>query len=304
MIVVCGDPEESDWGDLLFAWRVCKHVTSNAIVIAKDLRTIGIGAGQMSRVDAVRLALDKAEEHGHDVGRRRARLRRVLPVPRRPDAGTRPRRDGNHPAGRIEARLGRGRRSQDGERDDGLHRPPPLQTLSVVPESADRPARACPLALAHDARSTDLRRRPRCARADRAVPARDGAQPLPRARRARRRRDLGQAREPPAGRATSRCAAASTWSRSSPTTSARRGLVTASTGNHGQSIAFAARLVRRPRGHLRSGGREPGQGRLDPRPRRRDRRARSRLRRGAGAVRDALARARIPLRPLRRTNRT
>ncbi len=67
MIVVCGDPEESDWGDLLFAWRVCKHVTSNAIVIAKDLRTIGIGAGQMSRVDAVRLALDKAEEHGHDV---------------------------------------------------------------------------------------------------------------------------------------------------------------------------------------------------------------------------------------------
>jgi phosphoribosylaminoimidazolecarboxamide formyltransferase/IMP cyclohydrolase len=54
------------WGDLLFAWRVCKHVTSNAIVFARDLRTIGIGAGQMSRVDAVRIALDKAREHGHD----------------------------------------------------------------------------------------------------------------------------------------------------------------------------------------------------------------------------------------------
>jgi phosphoribosylaminoimidazolecarboxamide formyltransferase/IMP cyclohydrolase len=67
MIVVCGEPEEADWGDLLFAWRVCKHVTSNAIVIAKDLRTIGIGAGQMSRVDAVRLALEKAREHGHDL---------------------------------------------------------------------------------------------------------------------------------------------------------------------------------------------------------------------------------------------
>jgi phosphoribosylaminoimidazolecarboxamide formyltransferase/IMP cyclohydrolase len=67
MIVVCGDPGESDWGDLLFAWRVCKHVTSNAIVIARDLRTIGIGAGQMSRVDAVRIAVEKARELGHDL---------------------------------------------------------------------------------------------------------------------------------------------------------------------------------------------------------------------------------------------
>jgi phosphoribosylaminoimidazolecarboxamide formyltransferase/IMP cyclohydrolase len=67
MIVVSGEPGEADWGDLLFAWRVCKHVTSNAIVVAKDLRTIGIGAGQMSRVDAVRIALEKAREHGHDL---------------------------------------------------------------------------------------------------------------------------------------------------------------------------------------------------------------------------------------------
>jgi len=67
MIVVCGDPDETDWGDLLFAWRVCKHVTSNAIVIAKDLRTIGIGAGQMSRVDAVRIAVEKANELGHEL---------------------------------------------------------------------------------------------------------------------------------------------------------------------------------------------------------------------------------------------
>jgi phosphoribosylaminoimidazolecarboxamide formyltransferase/IMP cyclohydrolase len=66
MSVACGAPTDSDWDDLLFAWRVCKHVTSNAIVIAKGLRTIGIGAGQMSRVDAVRIALEKAREHGHD----------------------------------------------------------------------------------------------------------------------------------------------------------------------------------------------------------------------------------------------
>ena len=65
MEVVSGAPTEMAWGDLLFAWRVCKHVTSNAIVLASDLQTIGIGAGQMSRVDAVRIALDKAREHGH-----------------------------------------------------------------------------------------------------------------------------------------------------------------------------------------------------------------------------------------------
>ena len=67
MKVVCGEPSEADWGDLLFAWRVCKHVTSNAIVLAKDLQTVGIGAGQMSRVDSVKIAVEKAREHGHDL---------------------------------------------------------------------------------------------------------------------------------------------------------------------------------------------------------------------------------------------
>jgi len=67
MHIVSGDPTEAEWADLLFAWTVCKHVTSNAIVLARGLRTIGIGAGQMSRVDAVRIAVDKAREHGHDL---------------------------------------------------------------------------------------------------------------------------------------------------------------------------------------------------------------------------------------------
>jgi len=67
MQVACGEPDERTWGNLVFAWRVCKHVGSNAIVIAKDLATIGIGAGQTSRVDSVKLALEKAREHGHDV---------------------------------------------------------------------------------------------------------------------------------------------------------------------------------------------------------------------------------------------
>jgi phosphoribosylaminoimidazolecarboxamide formyltransferase / IMP cyclohydrolase len=54
------EPDERQWGDLLFAWLVVRYVRSNAIVIAKDGATVGIGAGQMSRVDSVRIAIDKA----------------------------------------------------------------------------------------------------------------------------------------------------------------------------------------------------------------------------------------------------
>jgi phosphoribosylaminoimidazolecarboxamide formyltransferase / IMP cyclohydrolase len=64
-------PTEKEWGDLLFAWKVCKHVRSNAIVIAKDLATVGIGAGQMSRVDSVRLALEKARSSAEGADRLR-----------------------------------------------------------------------------------------------------------------------------------------------------------------------------------------------------------------------------------------
>jgi phosphoribosylaminoimidazolecarboxamide formyltransferase/IMP cyclohydrolase len=53
-------PTEAEWGEMLFAWKVCKHVRSNAIVFGKDLATVGIGAGQMSRVDSVKIAIDKA----------------------------------------------------------------------------------------------------------------------------------------------------------------------------------------------------------------------------------------------------
>jgi phosphoribosylaminoimidazolecarboxamide formyltransferase / IMP cyclohydrolase len=67
MSVVCGELDGAAWHDLLFGWRVVKHVTSNAIVLAKAGQTVGIGAGQMSRVDAVRLSLDKARELGHDL---------------------------------------------------------------------------------------------------------------------------------------------------------------------------------------------------------------------------------------------
>jgi phosphoribosylaminoimidazolecarboxamide formyltransferase/IMP cyclohydrolase len=59
-------PTEDQWGELQFAWKVCKHVRSNAIVLSTDLATIGIGAGQMSRIDSVRLAVEKARENRPD----------------------------------------------------------------------------------------------------------------------------------------------------------------------------------------------------------------------------------------------
>jgi phosphoribosylaminoimidazolecarboxamide formyltransferase/IMP cyclohydrolase len=53
-------PTEAEWNEMLFAWKVCKHVRSNAIVLSRELATVGIGAGQMSRVDSVRLAIEKS----------------------------------------------------------------------------------------------------------------------------------------------------------------------------------------------------------------------------------------------------
>jgi len=55
-------PSAAEMADLEFAWRVCKHVKSNAIVYAKSGATVGIGAGQMSRVDSARVAAQKAKD--------------------------------------------------------------------------------------------------------------------------------------------------------------------------------------------------------------------------------------------------
>ena len=61
-VVTQAKPDGSQSEDLWFAWKVCRHVRSNAIVIAKDGATLGIGAGQMSRVDSVRFAIEKARQ--------------------------------------------------------------------------------------------------------------------------------------------------------------------------------------------------------------------------------------------------
>ncbi len=90
--LVTGELSEPQWGDLVFAWRVCKHVASNAIVLVKDLQTIGIGAGQMSRVDSVRIAVEKAAEFGHDANGSALASDAFFPFPDGPqiamDAGT------------------------------------------------------------------------------------------------------------------------------------------------------------------------------------------------------------------------
>jgi phosphoribosylaminoimidazolecarboxamide formyltransferase / IMP cyclohydrolase len=59
-VVTTRHPTEQEWGDLLFAWRVAKHTKSNAIILAKDLMTVGVGAGQMSRVDSANLAVSRS----------------------------------------------------------------------------------------------------------------------------------------------------------------------------------------------------------------------------------------------------
>ncbi|RCK75628.1 MAG: IMP cyclohydrolase [Anaerolineae bacterium] len=56
------EPTESEWEALRFAWKAVQHVKSNAIVIARDSATVGIGSGQPNRVDAVRIALQRAAE--------------------------------------------------------------------------------------------------------------------------------------------------------------------------------------------------------------------------------------------------
>jgi phosphoribosylaminoimidazolecarboxamide formyltransferase/IMP cyclohydrolase len=59
-------PSEKEWNDLRFAWGAVASVKSNAILLARDETAIGIGAGQMSRVDSVYLSIYKARQQGHD----------------------------------------------------------------------------------------------------------------------------------------------------------------------------------------------------------------------------------------------
>lgn len=59
-VVTRKQPDHEEWQDMLFAWIVAKHVKSNAIVIARGMQTVGVGAGQMNRIDAARIAIQAA----------------------------------------------------------------------------------------------------------------------------------------------------------------------------------------------------------------------------------------------------
>jgi len=66
-IVTKRQPTEAELDDLIFAWKVAKYVKSNAIIYAKGRQTIGVGAGQMSRINSARIAGIKAEHAGLQV---------------------------------------------------------------------------------------------------------------------------------------------------------------------------------------------------------------------------------------------
>ena len=110
-----------------FAWRVCKAVKSNAIVLAQGRQLVGVGAGQMSRLDSVRIAVAQGGREGPGGG---AGLRRLLPLPRRPRRGRRGGRHRDHPARRLEARRRDPRRLRRARHGHDPDRPPPFPALS------------------------------------------------------------------------------------------------------------------------------------------------------------------------------
>jgi phosphoribosylaminoimidazolecarboxamide formyltransferase/IMP cyclohydrolase len=65
-VVTGRKPSETEWIDLRFAWPAVSAVKSNAVILVKDEKTIGIGAGQMSRVDSAFMAVHKARQQGHE----------------------------------------------------------------------------------------------------------------------------------------------------------------------------------------------------------------------------------------------
>ena len=124
-----GEPADpATLADLKFAWRTCRAVKSNAIVVAKDGATVGVGMGQVNRVDAARLAVERAGDRVRGRGRR---LRRVLPVPGRPGDADRRRGEGDRAPGRVDARRRRHRGRRQGRRHAVPNRRAALRALTV-----------------------------------------------------------------------------------------------------------------------------------------------------------------------------
>ena len=151
-------PSEAEWGEMLFGWKVCKHVRSNAIVLSRELASVGIGAGQMSRVDSVRLAIEKARDAGSDLQGAALASDAFFPFADGPqlavEAGV---TSVIQPGGSkrdmevVEAADAAGHR-------DGLHPPPPLQALTA---SRSRRGVVAPRSAAAARTAARSRRRPR-----------------------------------------------------------------------------------------------------------------------------------------------
>jgi phosphoribosylaminoimidazolecarboxamide formyltransferase/IMP cyclohydrolase len=80
-IVTRRAPTPAEWDSMLFGWKVCRHVKSNAIVYCRGERTLGIGAGQMSRIDSSRFAVWKAREAGLDLAGSAVASEALFPFP-------------------------------------------------------------------------------------------------------------------------------------------------------------------------------------------------------------------------------
>ncbi len=153
-VVSARQPSEQEWEDMLFGWIVCRHVRSNAIVIARDGATVGIGAGQMSRVDAVRIAIEKAQDAQPELLAGSALASDAFfPFADGPELAMGAGVTALIQPGRLGARRGRRRRRGRGGGGDGRHRAPPLPALrlrrratrrSLVARGSRRTARASP----------------------------------------------------------------------------------------------------------------------------------------------------------------
>ena len=117
-VVTWRPPTAEELRSLLFAWRVCKHVKSNAIVYARDGQTLGVGAGQMSRVDAARFGAMKAVLPLEGCV---AASDAFFPFPDGLEAVAAGRSDRRDPARRLGARRGSDRRRRQAGHGDGLY---------------------------------------------------------------------------------------------------------------------------------------------------------------------------------------
>ncbi len=129
-------PSEAEIADLLFADTVAKHVKSNAIVFARGGATVGIGAGQPSRVDSVRIAAAKAAEVGQSAGLTQSPTNgsvlasdAFFPFADGLEAAIEAGVTAVDPARRVGARHRGHRRRRRGRHRDGVHRHPPFPAL-------------------------------------------------------------------------------------------------------------------------------------------------------------------------------